>query len=529
MNSFKATEWVKDKWQSAKRALSSLPKARGTSLIEPITDRKPLHHASSILRAYRLRLLKGVGALGLLASVSIGGNQYVKEHTYEVYHVYVGNQQVGSVSDPSVIRNFISSKTQELEAQNPNVHMVLANADEVTFKAEKAFNLQSDDAAAIQGVNSLLVAKAVGVELVVNGKSMGLVKDNDTANQILEQVKAKFVPVTATAKSAGAVSVLSASSAAPAADTASAEPQIGQPIIQSVSFVEPVALNEKDIQPDQLANPQDIVKKLETGDVAPTKYTVQAGDCVGCIAKKLGIPRQLIYEKNPWIVDDKIKVGQVLDLTVLKPALTVRTVEKVVENQEIQYDTIYEKDENMRAGQVQIISPGKNGLKKATFQLTKENGFLAEEQLLEEQVLEQPVSAVAKKGTKVVLGEGTGKFARPVLSGSISSSFGMRWGKMHKGIDITGNKNIMAADNGIVLYVGDKGDGYGNQIIIDHQNGYRTVYGHLSQILTSKGKVVEKGEKIGIMGSTGDSTGTHLHFEVQRNGVPENPLKFISM
>jgi murein DD-endopeptidase MepM/ murein hydrolase activator NlpD len=148
---------------------------------------------------------------------------------------------------------------------------------------------------------------------------------------------------------------------------------------------------------------------------------------------------------------------------------------------------------------------------------------------LEEQVIEQPVSAVAKKGTKVVLGEGTGKFARPVLSPNITSSFGMRWGKMHKGIDITGNKNIMASDNGVVIYVGDKGDGYGNQVILDHQNGYRTVYGHLSQILTTKGKVVEKGEKIGIMGSTGDSTGTHLHFEVQRNGVAENPLKFLSM
>jgi murein DD-endopeptidase MepM/ murein hydrolase activator NlpD len=99
---------------------------------------------------------------------------------------------------------------------------------------------------------------------------------------------------------------------------------------------------------------------------------------------------------------------------------------------------------------------------------------------------------------------------------------------MHKGIDITGNKNIMASDNGIVIYVGDKGDGYGKQVIIDHQNGYRTIYGHLSQFYTSKGSVVEKGEKIALMGSTGDSTGTHLHFEVQRSGAAENPMKFLS-
>lgn len=512
MNSFKASEWVKAAMEKSKQAFT---KTRSSSLTEPIKDRKPLHHAISILRAYRLRLLKGVGALGLLASVSIGGNQYVKLHTYEVFHVYVGDQLAGTVNDPKVVEDFIMGKYKEIETNNPSVHMVL-NSEAVNYKAEKAFNLQSDNAGAIDGVNKLLVTKAIGVELVVNGKAVGLVKDKEAAAQLLEQVKTKYVPAT---KVAGAVSVLAAK----------AEPQIGQPVIQSVSFVEPVEMNTKEIKPDQLTDPQEIMKKLETGDVAPTKYTVVPGDCVGCIAKKLSIPRQLIYEKNPWIVDDKIKVGQVLDLTVLKPALTVRTVEKVVENQEIQYDTVYEKDENMRAGQTQTISPGKNGLKKATFQLTKENGYLAEEQLLEEQVLEQPVSAVVKKGTKVVLGEGTGKFARPVLSPSISSSFGMRWGKMHKGIDITGNKNIMASDNGIVIYAGDKGDGYGTQIILDHQNGYRTVYGHLSQVLTSKGKVVEKGEKIGIMGSTGDSTGTHLHFEVQRNGVAENPLKFISM
>ncbi|WP_127582186.1 peptidoglycan DD-metalloendopeptidase family protein [Paenibacillus koleovorans] len=515
MNSFKATEWVKGVWERSKNALT---KTRGSSLTDTFKDRRPLHHAISILRAYRLRLLKGVGALGLLASVSIGGNQYVKLHTYEVYHVYVGDQQAGTVSDPKVVEDFILTKHQQLEEQNPNVHMVM-NSEAINYKAEKAFNIQSNDEAALVGVDRLLVTKAVGVELVVSGQSMGIVKDKEAADAILDQIKSKFAPAaTAAAKAQGAVSVLSAK----------AEPQIGAPIVEKVEFVEPVEIVAKDIQPAQLIDPQEIVRKLETGDVAPSKYTVVAGDCVGCIAKKLNIPRQLIYEKNPWIQDDKIKIGQVLDVTVLKPALTVRTVEKVVENQEIQFDTVYEKDENMRAGQTQAISPGQNGLKKVTFQLIKENGYLAEEQVLGEEVLVQPVSAVAKKGTKVILGEGTGKFIWPVLSPNITSSFGERWGKLHKGIDITGNKNIMAADNGIVIYVGDKRDGYGNQIIIDHQNGYKTIYGHLSQFFTSKGKIVEKGEKIGYMGSTGDSTGTHLHFEVQRSGTAENPMKFLS-
>jgi murein DD-endopeptidase MepM/ murein hydrolase activator NlpD len=194
----------------------------------------------------------------------------------------------------------------------------------------------------------------------------------------------------------------------------------------------------------------------------------------------------------------------------------------------MQHEIIYEKDDTMRAGQIQTIKPGKNGMKKVTFLVTKANGYMMDQELVDEEIIEQPVPEYAKKGTKVILGEGSGKFIWPVIGAKLSDYFGMRWGKMHKGVDITGNRNIVVADNGIVTYTGDKGDGYGNKVVVDHKNGYVTVYGHLSKIETTKGKIVEKGEKIGVMGSTGDSTGVHLHFEIQRNGVAENPLKFLS-
>jgi murein DD-endopeptidase MepM/ murein hydrolase activator NlpD len=153
---------------------------------------------------------------------------------------------------------------------------------------------------------------------------------------------------------------------------------------------------------------------------------------------------------------------------------------------------------------------------------------MLEEELVDEQIIEEPVPAYAKKGTKVVLGQGTGKFVWPVVGAKLTSYYGQRWGKMHKGLDMVGNKNILAADNGVVTYAGNKGDGYGNKVVIDHKNGYTTVYAHLSKIETSKGKVVEKGEKIGVMGSTGDSTGVHLHFEILRNGTTQNPLQYLS-
>ncbi len=73
----------------------------------------------------------------------------------------------------------------------------------------------------------------------------------------------------------------------------------------------------------------------------------------------------------------------------------------------------------------------------------------------------------------------------------------------------------------------DKKSGYGNVVILDHKNGYKTLYGHLSSFTVSQGEIVEKGDQIGVMGNTGRSTGTHLHFEIIKNGTSENPLSYL--
>lgn len=120
--------------------------------------------------------------------------------------------------------------------------------------------------------------------------------------------------------------------------------------------------------------------------------------------------------------------------------------------------------------------------------------------------------------------------AWPAVGGYISSHLGERWGKMHKGIDIArpSNRNILAADNGVVESAGYNNGGYGNKIVINHNNGMKTVYAHLSSIDVKVGQVVEKGSKIGVMGSTGNSTGIHLHFEVYKSGSLENPTEYVS-
>lgn len=123
----------------------------------------------------------------------------------------------------------------------------------------------------------------------------------------------------------------------------------------------------------------------------------------------------------------------------------------------------------------------------------------------------------------------------PTISKNISSNFGYRISPtkgiyaMHKGIDISANygDEVFSYKNGIVIFAGFDNSGYGNMILIKHADGTETRYAHLSQILISVGQNVKGGNIIGKVGSTGSSTGNHLHFEVIINGINVNPYSYI--
>ncbi|MGH2947082.1 MAG: murein hydrolase activator EnvC family protein [Solirubrobacteraceae bacterium] len=123
--------------------------------------------------------------------------------------------------------------------------------------------------------------------------------------------------------------------------------------------------------------------------------------------------------------------------------------------------------------------------------------------------------------------QGSGSLIWPA-SGSISSGFGMRWGRLHAGIDIPlpEGTGLRAADGGRVVVAGPMG-GYGNYICIQHGGALSTCYGHLSSIGVSVGQSVSQGQVIGASGNTGNSTGPHLHFETRVNGNPVDPLGYL--
>lgn len=143
------------------------------------------------------------------------------------------------------------------------------------------------------------------------------------------------------------------------------------------------------------------------------------------------------------------------------------------------------------------------------------------------------ISDPSSPTTGIIITDGNGLFTWPAPGvTTITSPFGERWGKMHKGIDISGyeafGKPIVAATDGTVTQAVHSGwgGGYGLSVYIDHGNGYSSRYGHCSKVLVNKEDHVQKGQIIAYIGSSGDSTGPHLHFEIRKNGVPINPQQF---
>ncbi len=153
-------------------------------------------------------------------------------------------------------------------------------------------------------------------------------------------------------------------------------------------------------------------------------------------------------------------------------------------------------------------------------------GYLAEVESLE--------AASAALGARIQAAQGSSP-AQPSSSGLIwpvngpvTSGFGMRWGRMHTGIDIAvpSGTPVHASASGTVVYAGWM-SGYGNLVAIDHGGGLSTAYAHNSSLLVSVGQSVNQGDVISLSGSTGHSTGPHVHFEVRVNGVPVDPLSYL--
>ncbi len=281
----------------------------------------------------------------------------------------------------------------------------------------------------------------------------------------------------------------------------------------------------------------DSMKKLVDGtSKATTTYTVRQGDTATSIANANHTTVAELNKINHNQLGDMLHPGDLINLELAVPTLEVELVKTVTYDVAISYPTVTREDSTQYTDYTKVITEGVNGKQHMTDQIHTVNGVETSRVNISATVLQQPVTKVVLTGTKKKpqneAGVASGTFMWPVPSlHTITTYFTWRWGVFHTGIDISGSdatgRTIVAADGGVVTMAGPN-DGYGNCIIIDHGNGYCTLYGHCSKILVSEGQSVSKGQAIGRVGSTGNATGPHCHFEVIKNNTKVNPLLYVS-
>lgn len=248
------------------------------------------------------------------------------------------------------------------------------------------------------------------------------------------------------------------------------------------------------------------------------EYTVEDGDTLAAIAKKFGVDTDSILWINKGVSEKRLKPGTALKI----PPVTgvVHTVKSG--------ETVYSIAKRYNVSAQAIVDfPFNEFSNDETFALAIGQTVVVPDGEMPDEIISSPRNNIANVTTpNAGAVSATGKWLWPA-AGSITQGY-RPW---HKAVDIANRSGgpILAADAGTVIVSGwPDNSGYGNRVILDHGNGYKTLYAHMSKLAVKAGQTVKRGDKLGDMGSTGRSTGTHLHFEIRTakgNADPVAALK----
>ncbi|NCC86708.1 MAG: LysM peptidoglycan-binding domain-containing protein [Clostridia bacterium] len=315
-----------------------------------------------------------------------------------------------------------------------------------------------------------------------------------------------------------------------------------------VGFVEDVKYVQG-LYPDNIEtiwDTQKLIEKLNGKKAEAVYYTIQSGDTVSGIAYANGIKTSELFAMNPT-VDETIKIGQQILVSNEVNYLRIKVVKTEVVSEDLPYQTIKTDNSKLFKGTTKVKKSGVNGTAQVTQLVTYVDGVRVASEEINRVTLKDPVDELVDVGTKstsISKGLSGGSYTVTTTSGKlvwpiiglyrVNSPYGPRNGGFHAGIDLSGPNAsghiVVAAASGRVVASG-WGGAYGNRVIIDHGDGMSTLYAHClnGSLSVSVGEYVNAGDAIARVGSTGNSTGPHLHFEVRINGNKVNPAPYLGL
>lgn len=277
----------------------------------------------------------------------------------------------------------------------------------------------------------------------------------------------------------------------------------------------------------------DTIGNLIHGQVAgEVQYTVQNGDTPSEIANDHGLTTAELYSMNPGLEGGGMYPGDTLIISQAVSFLQVQVTYRRVEQETVPYQTVRTNTADLSFGYTKVQTEGVDGVNNCTYDYVYIDGVLISKTLVETTVVSDPVNEEILVGTAVRSGvtmvPSSGAFMWPI-PGYTYVSRGFTGLYAHNGMDICAayGTPIYASQSGVVTTAKYTGVGYGVYVVIDHGNGYSTRYGHCSSLVVSAGQIVNQGDLIAYVGSTGNSTGNHCHFEIMINGTQVNPAPYV--
>ena len=414
------------------------------------------------------------------------------------YAVTLDRELVGVVADPDTVQEAIQTVERTGTSLLGHDYQIEGELDyEFALTLRSDLTTEADVQNYFYGKLDSVSGELRQYQVLVDGQVVGTVKDEDALNQLLDSMKEKYTNE----------------------NTVSAE------FLDTVT-VEPV------YEAENLMTMSEMDAALQSNQDGSTTYTVVAGDTFYGIAYANDMSLSDLQALNPGMDINRLMVGDVLNVKELTPILSVQTVEEQNYTQAIACPVEEVEDSSLYVGDSRVITQGVEGEEQVNATVTYVNGQETSRTVNSTTTLREPTTTVKAVGTKEKpRTASSGSYQWPIY-GRITSYFGGRYifgsYSYHSGIDISASYGaaIRAADGGTVTYAGYKGS-YGNLVIITHDNGTQTYYGHNSSLTVSAGQKVYKGQQVARAGSTGRSTGVHCHFEMRVNGTSVNPLSYL--
>ncbi len=301
---------------------------------------------------------------------------------------------------------------------------------------------------------------------------------------------------------------------------------------ERIEFVKDVEVRTGLFAPGTMKNEAEL-RALFEDSTNPLYYTIEEDDLLYDISEKTGLSQAMLHHLNPEMDERRLIPGRKLLISTPDVYLGVKVVRTITYEEEINYSTTRIKDSSLYVNQSKVKTAGRKGSKTITAEITYIDGVREDTNIISSVVTREPVTRELYVGTKSLPTSysslaGSGAFIRPVNGCYISCGWYGYSG--HTAIDYSKSgaygTPVYASAGGTVIHASWSG-GYGKLIKVRHSNGYVSCYAHLSSMLVSVGDRVTQGEQIGRIGSTGNSTGPHLHFEIRINGTPVNPRRYV--